>query len=88
MKGGGHLVVVLFTELTAVFPCDAHRVLAPLQKARVLNDPVATLLDPQPRHDPIPHARQHRRVGPRGVRHKVVQRLMLGARMQRIGAQP
>jgi hypothetical protein len=74
-----------FAQLAAVLPCHAHRVRALLGKATVIDNPI--------RHRPVPldrrqHLRpyrgQQRRIVPLGLRHHMVQRLVLGLHMGRI----
>jgi hypothetical protein len=82
-----HLAVVLFAELTAVLPRHADRVFAFFRHAGVIDDQcpdrAAPLDDGQ---NTGTHRRKYRVIGPIGLRHEVMQRLVGGLHPSRLDA--
>ena len=79
-----HLAVVLLAQHPAILARHTDRVPALLREARVVDDPVAAAGPVHLRHHPLCNPAQQLLVGPFGLGHKVVQRLMPGAGVQRI----
>src|SRR5690606_5325043 len=80
-----HLAVRLFTELPAILVRDTHRMFALLREAGVVNDPVAVVLQSENRLNPLLDTSDDTLVRPRRLRYQMMQRLMLGADVIRIG---
>jgi hypothetical protein len=82
-----HLAVVLLAELAAVLPRHADRVLALLGHAGVIDDQRSDLASPlDDGQDTGAHRREHRVIGPIGLGHEVMERLVRGLYPPRLHA--
>ena len=73
-----HLAILRLAQMPAILTGHAHRVLAPLAIARVVDDPEARRLPltAQYRHHLACHRREQRHIAPLGVSDQVMHRLM------------